>query len=82
AKPSHPARPTNVKKRPKGAFLLSAIWKIRTCRRFGSCLMRCAYQAYRRYRSRRPDKTLRRHQIRGYVIIVTFLIESAILFSI
>ncbi|WP_273968074.1 hypothetical protein, partial [Enterobacter cancerogenus] len=22
---SHPARPTNVKKRPKGAFLLSAI---------------------------------------------------------
>ncbi|ECG1223264.1 hypothetical protein DRU43_22665, partial [Salmonella enterica subsp. enterica] len=79
---SHPARPTNVKKRPKGAFLLSAIWKIRTCRRFGSCLMRCAYQAYRRYRSRRPDKTLRRHQIWGYVIIVTFLIESAILFSI
>ncbi|EAA6285258.1 hypothetical protein DPP66_05460 [Salmonella enterica subsp. enterica serovar Agama] len=62
--------------------MLSAIWMIRTCRRFGSCLMRCAYQAYRRYRSRRPDKTLRRHQIRGYVIIVTFLIESAILFSI
>jgi len=24
AKPSHPARPTSVKKRPKGAFLLSA----------------------------------------------------------
>ncbi len=24
---SHPARPTNVKKRPKGAFLLSAILK-------------------------------------------------------
>jgi len=24
AKPGHPARPTNVKKRPKGAFLLSA----------------------------------------------------------
>ncbi len=32
---SNPARPTNVKKRPKGAFLLSAICKIRTCRRFG-----------------------------------------------
>jgi len=32
---SHPARPTNVKKRPKGAFLLSAIWTIRTCSRFG-----------------------------------------------
>ncbi len=55
---SNPARPTNVKKRPKGAFLLSAIYKIRTCRRFGSCLMRCAYQAYRRHRTRRPDKTL------------------------
>jgi transcription elongation factor Elf1 len=25
---SNPARPTNVKKRPKGAFLLSAICKI------------------------------------------------------
>ncbi|EPT1330079.1 hypothetical protein ACVOX5_001374, partial [Escherichia coli] len=25
---SHPARPTNAKKRPKGAFLLSAICKI------------------------------------------------------
>ncbi|EYI31473.1 hypothetical protein SEEH1584_20651, partial [Salmonella enterica subsp. enterica serovar Heidelberg str. 41584] len=25
SKASHPARPTNVKKRPKGAFLLSAI---------------------------------------------------------
>ncbi len=66
---SNPARPTNVKKRPKGAFLLSAIWKIRTCRRFGSCLMRCAYQAYRRHRTRRPDKTLiairhRRHRTR------------------
>ncbi|WP_313669413.1 hypothetical protein, partial [Atlantibacter sp.] len=24
---SHPARPTNVKKRPKGAFLLSAIYQ-------------------------------------------------------
>ena len=33
---SNPARPTNVKKRPKGAFLLSAIYKIRTCRRFES----------------------------------------------
>ena len=32
---SNPARPTNVKKRPKGAFLLSAICKIRTCRWFG-----------------------------------------------
>ena len=32
---SNPARPTNVKKRPKGAFLLSAIYKIRICRRFG-----------------------------------------------
>ncbi|OSJ42320.1 hypothetical protein K792_23684, partial [Salmonella enterica subsp. enterica serovar Newport str. SHSN002] len=31
---SHPARPTNVKKGAGGAFLLSAIWKIRTCRRF------------------------------------------------
>ncbi|RXO37181.1 hypothetical protein D0525_17465 [Salmonella enterica] len=62
---SHPARPTSVKRRPKGAFLLSAIYKIRTCRRFGSCLMRCAYQAYRRHRSRRPDKTLRRHQTRA-----------------
>ena len=31
---SNPARPTNVKKRPKGAFLLSAIWMIRTCSRF------------------------------------------------
>ncbi len=66
---SHPARPTNVKKRPKGAFLLSAIWKIRTCSRFGSCLMRCAYQAYRRHHTRRPDKTLvairhRRHRTR------------------
>ncbi len=66
---SNPARPTNVKKRPKGAFLLSAIYKIRTCRRFGSCLMRCAYQAYRRHRTRRPDKTLvairhRRHRTR------------------
>ncbi len=66
---SNPARPTNVKKRPKGAFLLSAIWKIRTCSRFGSCLMRCAYQAYRRHRTRRPDKTLiairhRRHRTR------------------
>ena len=28
---SNPARPTNVKRRPKGAFLLSAIYKIRTC---------------------------------------------------
>ncbi|EAA4526943.1 hypothetical protein D6460_13190 [Salmonella enterica subsp. enterica serovar Napoli] len=62
--------------------MLSAIWKIRTCRRFGSCLMRCAYQAYRRHRSRRPDKALRRHLARGHVIIVTFLIGSAILFSI
>ncbi len=66
---SNPARPTNVKRRPKGAFLLSAIYKIRTCRRFGSCLMRCAYQAYRRHRTRRPDKTLiairhRRHRTR------------------
>ncbi len=55
---SNPARPTNVKRRPKGAFLLSAIYKIRTCSRFGPCLMRCAYQAYRQYRTRRPDKTL------------------------
>ena len=31
---SNPARPTNVKKRPKGAFLLSAIYMIRTCCRF------------------------------------------------
>ncbi len=30
---SNPARPTNVKKRPKGAFLLSAVWMIRTCSR-------------------------------------------------
>ncbi|POT58102.1 hypothetical protein C3432_09275 [Citrobacter amalonaticus] len=28
---SHPARPTSVKRHPKGAFLLSAIYKIRTC---------------------------------------------------
>ena len=31
---SNPARPTNVKKRPKGAFLLSAHCTIRTCSRF------------------------------------------------
>ena len=108
---SNPARPTNVKRRPKGAFLLSAICKIRTCRRFGVersettepvtatarraseashparptnakralaapfCYLRFihlpdayAYQAYRRYRTRRPDKTLvairhRRHTV-------------------
>ena len=30
---SNPARPTNVKKRPKGAFLLSTVWMIRTCSR-------------------------------------------------
>jgi hypothetical protein len=26
AEPSHPARPTNVERRPKGAFLLSAVY--------------------------------------------------------
>ena len=33
---SNPARPTSVKRRPKGAFLLSAYFTIRTCSRFGS----------------------------------------------
>ena len=49
---SHPARPTNVKRRPKGAFLL--------CVEFNNsailCLMRCSYQAYGLRRCR-PDKT-------------------------
>ncbi len=74
---SNPARPTNVKKRPKGAFLLSAIWKIRTCRRFGSCLMRCAYQAYRRHRTRRPDKTLVAIRHRHYTVNAATSFSSA-----
>ena len=37
---SHPARPTSVKRRPKGAFLLSAIYKIRTYFPDGAALIR------------------------------------------
>ena len=36
AEPSHPARPTNVERRPKGAFLLCKIGRMRTCSRFES----------------------------------------------
>ena len=121
---SNPARPTNVKRRPKGAFLLCAkfndsnLQQVRVERsettepftattrraseashparptnvrralavpfcylryeRFESAyLMRCAYQAYRQYRTRRPDKTLVAFRRRHHTINAATSFSSA-----